>query len=42
MANKPIRRPGKKLIFVRWVTIKGRRVYASQYGKRAFPIWVSE
>lgn len=26
--------------FVKWITIKGRRIYASQYGRTAFPIKV--
>jgi hypothetical protein len=33
-------RPGKKLIFVKFITVKGVRRYASQYGLTAFPIWV--
>lgn len=24
------------VIFVKWITIKGKRVYASKYGKKAF------
>jgi len=34
-------RPGKKLIFRAWKQLPdGTRVYARQYGMRAFPIWV--
>ena len=34
-------RPGKILIFVAYITLKnGRRIYASTYRKKAFPIWV--
>lgn len=32
--------PGKRVIWRPWITIKGKRVYASQFGKRAFPIIV--
>jgi hypothetical protein len=36
-------RPGKTLVFVAYITLKnGRRIYASAYGKKAFPIWVKE
>ena len=39
MADKD--RPGKTLIFVAYITLKsGRRIYARDYGKKAFPIWV--
>lgn len=31
---------GKKLVFRPYVTIKGKRVYAKAYGKRAFPILI--
>jgi hypothetical protein len=24
------------IIFVKWITVKGKRVYASKYGKKAF------
>jgi hypothetical protein len=24
------------IIYVKWITIKGKRVYASQFGKKAF------
>jgi hypothetical protein len=33
---------GKRLVFRSWITINGLRVYASQYGKRAFPILIDE
>lgn len=34
---------GKRLIFVAYITTKsGRRLYASQYGKTAWAIWVTE
>jgi len=34
-------RAGKRLIFVASITTKsGRVIYASQFGKKAFPIWV--
>ena len=33
-------RPGYTLLFVRWITVKGRRLYASAYGKKAWAIWV--
>lgn len=36
-------RPGYHLIFVAYITLRnGRRLYAAQYGKRAFPIWVKD
>lgn len=31
-----------KYIYVRWVTRNGKRIYASQYGYRAFRIWVEK
>ncbi len=34
--------PGKKVVFVKWITRRGRRVYASQYGLQAFRIWVNK
>ena len=35
------RKPGYKLIFVAYITTRnGKRIYAYQYGKKAFPIWV--
>jgi hypothetical protein len=36
-------RPGYRLIFRAFITLKnGKVLYASQVGKRAFPIWVKE
>jgi len=35
-----VERPGKRLIFVAYITIKGVRRYASHYGRKAWPIWV--
>lgn len=32
--------PGKRLIFRAWITRNGKRVYASQYGLKGFPILV--
>lgn len=32
--------PGKRLVFRPWITVKGKRIYASHYGKRAFPILI--
>ncbi|WP_268932907.1 hypothetical protein [Sphingobium yanoikuyae] len=32
--------PGKKWVFVKWITKNGKRIYASWYGKRAFRILV--
>lgn len=33
--------PGKKWVFVKWITTKnGKRIHASWYGKKAFPILV--
>jgi len=34
--------PGKRVIWRAWITVKGRRVYASARGLRAFPIIVDE
>lgn len=34
------RRDGKRLIFREWRTINGRQVHASEYGLRAWPMWV--
>lgn len=31
---------GKRVIWRPWITKNGKRVYASQYGMRAFPIVV--
>ena len=30
----------EKVIFVKWVTRKGKKIYAYQYGLKAFPIVV--
>jgi hypothetical protein len=35
-------RPGYKLIFVKWITRGGKRIYASSYGLQAFAIWVRD
>lgn len=41
MANTSIGRPGYVLIFRPYFTTKtGQKVYASRYGKKAWPIWV--
>jgi len=44
MATEPMPiRPGYRLIFRAFITLKnGKRLYARQVGKRAFPIWVKE
>lgn len=35
--------PGKRLVFRKWITLKdGTRLYASQIGKRAFPILIDD
>jgi hypothetical protein len=34
--------PGKRVVFRPWITRNGKRIYASQYGLRAFPIVVDE
>lgn len=34
--------PGKRVIWRAWITVKGRRVYASERGLRAFPMIVDE
>ncbi|NKJ40807.1 hypothetical protein C8K11_110169 [Novosphingobium sp. GV055] len=33
---------GKRVIWRPWITKNGKRVFASQYGLRAFPILVDE
>lgn len=33
---------GKRLIWRPWITKNGKRIYARQYGKRAFPIIVDK
>ncbi len=36
-------RPGYKLIFVKFITTKnGKRLYAANYGLKAWAIWVKE
>jgi len=36
-------RPGKRLVFRPFITTRdGKRIYASAFGKRAFPIWVDD
>jgi hypothetical protein len=34
--------PGKRVIWRSYITIKGRRIYASERGLRAFPILVED
>ena len=34
--------PGKRLVFRPFITVKGKRIWASHYGKRAFPILIDE
>ncbi len=29
-------------IFRAWITVKGTRIYARDYGKKAFKIWVDK
>lgn len=40
--RKPKRIRAKRgfLIFRAWITVKGQRLYARDYGLRAWPIWV--
>jgi hypothetical protein len=39
----PDRRPGYRLIFRPYFTTKnGKKIYASQYGKKVFALWVKE
>lgn len=33
-------RNGKRLIFREWKTINGKQVHASEYGLKAWPMWV--
>ncbi len=33
---------GKKLIFSPWIMKKGVKIYAKQFGIKAFPIWIDE
>jgi hypothetical protein len=32
----------EEVIFVKWITRNGKRIYASQYGKKAFPLIVKK
>lgn len=34
--------PDKQLIFRPWIEVKGKRIYACHYGKRAFPILIDK
>jgi hypothetical protein len=34
--------PGKRLVFRPWITKNGKRLYARQFGIRAFPILIDE
>lgn len=40
----PVSIPGKKLIFRPWRTdpVTGKRLWAKQYGLRAWPLWVDD
>jgi len=38
--EKVASRKGKRLIFRAWRTINGKQVHASEYGLKAWPIWV--
>jgi len=40
MKNTNASRSGKRLIFRVWRTINGRQVHASEYGLKAWPMWV--
>lgn len=41
MSGKQTERPGYKLVFTTYITLKnGRRIYAWQKGRKAFAIWV--
>lgn len=33
-------RQDRRLIFVAYITVHGKRLYAWQYGYKAWPIWV--
>ena len=33
---------GKKYVFRPWTTVNGKRIYARQFGLRAFPILVDK
>jgi len=34
--------PGKRVVFRPWITKNGKRIYASAYGLRAFPIVIDD
>ena len=38
--EKATQRKGKRLIFRAWRMIDGRQVHASEYGLKAWPMWV--
>jgi hypothetical protein len=38
--EKVLQRKGKRLIFRAWRMINGKLVHASEYGLKAWPIWV--
>ena len=40
--SKKKKKNRRRLIFRPYFTRNGRRIYASQYGLRAFPLWVSD
>lgn len=40
MASHPPPPPGKKWVFVKWITKNGKRIYANWYGYKAFRILV--
>lgn len=34
------RKPGKRPIFRSSITVKGKKIYASEYGHKAFVLWI--
>jgi hypothetical protein len=43
MSDMAPQRPGYKLIYRAWITLKnGKRLYASSVGLQAFAFWVPE
>lgn len=40
MAKPTKPKGGKHLIFRTWITVGGKKIYAKDYGLKAFPIWV--
>jgi hypothetical protein len=40
MQRKPPVPPDKQVIWRPWITVDGRRIYARQFGMKAFPIRV--